>query len=74
MGHTDISAGNGDMMVWASKGGRYGFAKVAFGKDKNARITLNHDMKDAALLHDTLDVTPPAENTILPAEAAETVT
>ena len=71
LGHTDISAGNGDMMVWASKGGRYGFAKVSFGKDKNARITLNHDMKDAALLHDTLDVTPPAENTILPAVTPE---
>lgn len=70
-GHTDISAGNGDMMVWASKNGRYGFAKVSFGKDKEARIALSHSMDDAAALYDTLDVVPPAENTVLPAVTAE---
>lgn len=33
-GKTFLSAGKGDMMIWASKGGKYGFAKASFGKDK----------------------------------------
>ena len=33
-GQTFLSAGRGDMLVWASKNGHYGYAKVSFGKDK----------------------------------------
>lgn len=31
-GKTFLSAGKGDMMVWASKDGKYGFVKASFGK------------------------------------------
>ena len=41
-GKTFLSAGKGDMMVWASKDGRYGFAKASFGKDKEIVVKLNH--------------------------------
>ena len=70
-GHTSISAGNGDMMVWASKDGRYGFGKVSFGKDTDIRIMLSHAMTDNVALYDTLDIVPPAENVNLPAVTPE---
>lgn len=41
-GKTFLSAGKGDMMVWASKDGKYGFAKASFGKDKEIVVKLNH--------------------------------
>ena len=31
-GRTFLSAGRGDMLVWASKNGHYGYAKVSFGR------------------------------------------
>ena len=40
-GRTFLTAGKGDMVVWASKDGRYGFRKVSFGKDKTVAITLD---------------------------------
>ena len=46
-GKTFLSAGKGDMMVWASKGGKYGFAKASFGKDKEIVVKLNHIIGDA---------------------------
>ena len=70
-GHTAISAGNGDMVVWASKDGRYGFRKVSFGKDTDIRITLSHSMADNVALYDTLDIVPPAENVSLPVVTPE---
>ena len=33
-GRTFLTAGKGDMMVWASHDGYYGYAKASFGKDK----------------------------------------
>ena len=39
-GHTSLSAGIGDLVVWASKDGRYAYQKVSFGKEKKATLTL----------------------------------
>lgn len=39
-GSVSASLGHGDAMIWASKDGRYGFAKVSFGKDDSVRIQL----------------------------------
>ena len=39
-GHTSLSAGIGDLVVWASKDGRYAYQKVSFGKEKEATLTL----------------------------------
>ena len=39
-GHTSLSAGIGDLVVWASKDGKYAYQKVSFGKQKEATLTL----------------------------------
>ena len=39
-GHTSLSAGIGDLVVWASKDGKYAYRKVSFGKEKEATLTL----------------------------------
>ena len=40
-GHTFSSAGLGDMLVWASKDGAYGYARASFGKDKEVTVVLD---------------------------------
>ena len=69
-GRTSLSAGCGDLLVWASKDGQYGYAKASFSKDKTVTITLTHSEKtDKASListEDKIDIVPPAENAILP--------
>ena len=70
-GLTSISAGNGDMLVWASKDGRFGYSKVSFGKDSEVTVRLSHAMADRFTLRDTLDIVPPAENPVLPEVTAE---
>lgn len=64
-GHTFLSAGKGDMLVWASKDGRYGYAKASFGKDKNIRIVLAKD-STSLLTGEELDIVPPAEKANVP--------
>ena len=64
-GNTFLSAGKGDMIVWASKDGRFGYTKVSFGKDKNVTIQLAYDEKHTPKEQD-LDIIPPAENAIIP--------
>ena len=64
-GNTFLSAGKGDMIVWASKDGRFGYTKVSFGKDKNVTIQLAYDEKHIPKEQD-LDIIPPAENAIIP--------
>ncbi len=64
-GNTFLSAGKGDMIVWASKDGRFGYKKVSFGKDKDVTIQLAYDEKHTPKEQD-LDIIPPAENAIIP--------
>jgi len=40
-GATFLTAGKGDMLVWASKDGHYGYTKASFGKDKRIVIRLS---------------------------------
>ena len=68
-GRTFLTAGKGDMLVWASKDGWYGWAKASFGKDKNITIKLaqsnaTFDPKKSAMQH--LDIVPPAEKVVMP--------
>lgn len=65
-GRTGISAGNGDMTIWASNGGQYGYKKVSFGKDKNVTIVLDRSQTDSGTQTDDIDIVPPAENSTLP--------
>lgn len=69
-GRTFLTAGKGDMMAWASSGGRYGFRKVAFGKDRNVTIKLDHKVKSGTgnglVYRDSFDIVPPPEKPDLP--------
>ena len=69
-GHVSLSAGKGDMLVWASKDGKYTYHKVSFGKDNTSRLTLDRDASTdkSELLHaeETLNIVPPAENPQMP--------
>ena len=75
-GKTFLSAGKGDMMIWASKGGKYGFAKASFGKDKNIAIRLNHEvgadaMQKEVFFRDSFDIVPPPERANIPEVSPE---
>ena len=63
-GTCSLSAGLGDMLVWASKDGRFGFAKVSFGKQQE--LTVKLDKQEGDLFTETFDIVPPVENANLP--------
>ncbi len=67
-GKTSLSAGLGDMMIWATDNVRYGYQKVSFGKQPQVTIVLSHGALAAPYRVD-LDVVPPVE-----APAAQRVT
>ena len=67
-GKTSLSAGKGDMLVWASKEGMFGFSKVSFGKEENITIILNKKPGDIETI--ALDIMPPIDGSI-PAEVTE---
>lgn len=62
-GMTFLSAGLGDMLVWASKGGLYGCSKVSFGRDSLVTITLTPDHPAGP---QRLMIVPPPERPNLP--------
>ena len=66
-GKASLTAGKGDMLVWASKDGWYGYSKVSFGKDKHVDITLNksNSLKSGPT-YETFDITPPVEKAYSP--------
>ena len=68
-GRTFLSAGLGDMLVWASKDGAFGYAKVSFGQDADVGITLNcHSGSNShsERSEESLTIVPPAETANLP--------
>ena len=69
-GRTSLSAGKGDLLIWASKDGKYGYSKASFGKDNTVTITLNHnvlsDKSKASFEEETFNIVPPAENAKTP--------
>lgn len=58
-GKTFLTAGKGDMLVWASKDGKFGYAKLSFGKDSELTVKLDKAMGETCTLD--LDIVPPAE-------------
>ncbi|MCZ4238159.1 hypothetical protein O4H25_15070, partial [Staphylococcus equorum] len=54
----------GDMLVWASKGDRFGYGKLSFGKADTLLLTL--DKKEGESYSIPFDLVPPVENTFLP--------
>ncbi|MFV0345100.1 MAG: transglutaminase domain-containing protein [Bacteroidales bacterium] len=61
-GKTFLTAGKGDMLVWATKNGKYGFAKVSFGKG-DVRIKLDKTT-GSKIDGVSLDIVPPVEGSI----------
>ena len=71
-GRTSLTAGKGDMLVWASKDGWYGYSKVTFGKDMNVDITLNKSNSvQSGPTYETFDITPPVEKAVIPKVSPE---
>ena len=68
-GRTFLTAGKGDMLVWASKDGRYSFAKVTFGQDEEVTMLLMDNVGtelDTAWTAQDVDIVPPAEHVRMP--------
>ena len=69
-GQSSLTCGKGDLVVWASKDGKFGFKKVSVGKDALATVVLDKDSTYTASLklelmppigkHNKPDVTPEA--------------
>ena len=66
-GRTALSAGLGDMLVWASKDGAYGYVKVHFGEDTEATVILDSPVGVSELLA----IVPPVEDVVLPRVSPE---
>ena len=74
-GHTFLTAGKGDMLVWASHNGFYGYSKASFGTDEEIDIVLDKINSDDGEVHvfdvDQLDIVPPVEQYSLPTVTEE---
>ncbi len=68
-GQASLTAGKGDMLVWASKDGRFGFQKLSFGQQEALTVALDH--KDGDVFELDLDIVPPVESANLPAVTPE---
>ena len=65
-GSTFLSAGKGDLIVWASKDNQFGYAKASFGKDKFNTIKLDYNENNVPK-EANLDIVPPRQSASLPA-------
>lgn len=63
-GQVSLTAGKGDMLVWASYKGTFGFSKLSFSKQPELTLTL--DKKEGDIFEEDIDIVPPVENPILP--------
>ena len=69
-GRTFLTAGKGDMLVWASKDGRFGWKKASFGKDKSLTLTIA-PLSQMAGREEALDIVPPPERVLIPEVPAQ---
>lgn len=63
-GNTSLTSGLGDMLVWASANGQFGYRKISAGKDQAVILTINRTV--GTELTEDIDIVPPAEHCILP--------
>ena len=68
-GETWMTAGNGDMMAYASKDGKFGFEEMPFGKKEQLVIVLDKQSGDEMIIE--YEITPPAQNAKMPEVTAE---
>ncbi len=69
-GETFLTAGLGDMLVWASKDRAYGYAKVHFGTDTQATVILDSPV-GAPVRSELFAIVPPPEDVVLPKVSPE---
>ena len=70
-GKASLTCGKGDLVVWASKDGMFGFRKVSIGKDALATVILDKDSTYTASFD--LDLMPPMGKDNKPEVSAEAV-
>ena len=70
-GQSTLTCGKGDIIVWASKDGKFGFHKMSVGKESLATIVLDKDSTYTASLD--LDLTPPIAKHNKPELSAESI-
>ena len=63
-GQTWIGCGKGDLLVWASKDGRFGFEKASVGKQDMVTVTVDKDELYTASFD--LDLVPPPSKEYVP--------
>lgn len=63
-GKTSLTAGLGDMIVWASHQGNFGLKQCSFGKDKEFIICL--DKREGFSASMDLEIVPPVEHANIP--------
>ena len=68
-GKAFLTAGKGDMLVWASKDGKLGYAKLSFGKDHELVVKMDKTAGDGHAVD--FELVPPPENAELPAVTPE---
>ncbi len=68
-GTTSLTAGKGDMLVWASKDGCFGYSKLTLGKDETLDIILNKVEGEEYSLQ--MEFTPPVESSTQPVVTPE---
>lgn len=63
-GKASLTAGKGDMLVWASKDGKFGYAKLSFGKDHELTMKMDKTAGDGHTVD--FELVPPPESAELP--------
>ena len=64
-GVSSLTAGLGDMMVYASADGKFAFKKVTYGKDREVELKLEH-YEGEEIPHLEMEIVPPVEKAQLP--------
>lgn len=60
-GMTTMTAGLGDMLVWATNGSDFGYEKLSFGRQDTLTIVLNRREGQGAAYEVAFDIVPPVE-------------
>ena len=68
-GKTFLTAGKGDMLVWASKDGKFGYGKLSFGVDTELVVKLDKTAGEAYSIK--MDIIPPVEGVNMPEVSPE---
>lgn len=63
-GLTYVTSGLGDLVVWASKGDKYGIAKCSVGKQDTVTVTIDKDLAFSGVID--FDLVPPVERNTVP--------